>query len=581
MSFFHLLLAGCLVTAPLMMIGGWGNSIFEPKLLIVLVTSFVLSGFLLVRSLQGKGSEIPLFAKGLLILAGLQAFGLWYTPNFGSGITALGLTVSWLIIFISVVRSDFTTRGVRAVALVLVSMCLFATVPDILFGFSWLSPYAPRGGMIGVKNALTVFLAQLIPLLLLALHLTREQASPQRLVKPVVSTLLILSLYVVLVSRTRSAWIMLMVYALGLALLHFKRRESASRDVLRDGFLSLACASALAAFLPTTLRWTDSSAPYLKSLSSLFSLEASSGRDSLWRVASTMIANAPWLGNGTGSYASQWPGFISQSGVAPGAFAFLRLDLPLFNDYLQAFVENGLLAGFLFVFLFLVVPVRLFFRQLSSSRTYSLESCVLTLMCVAVSVDALVDYPFRRVETSLFFVTALGIVCREMAALRPRRATIGVCVMYGVSGCVVVGLALTMTCAFWLRTNATPGDRLSGVVRSISIWPFDTYYSNGTVRSLISENQQGEAEKLVSARRRFWPSDPEGFIMLGVLQEERGDLVAAEAAYFRARHFVENGRCYWPGVSAYREFRARHAAVGPPYNASDDQAICQRRQTGQ
>ena len=581
MSIFHLLLAGCLVTAPLMMVGGWGNSIFEPKLLVVLVTSFILSALLLVRSLQGKGFELPLFTKGLLILAGLQAFGLWYTPNFGSGITALGLTVSWLIVFTSVVQSDFSTKGVRAVALVLVSMCLFATVPDILFGFPWLSPYAPRGGMIGVKNALTVFLAELIPLLLLVLHLNREQALPQRLVKPVVSTLLILSLYVVLVSRTRSAWIMLMVYALGLSLLHFKRRESDSRGVLRDGFLGLACASALAALLPTTLRWTDSSSPYLKSLRSLFSLEGSSGRDSLWRVASSMIANAPWLGNGTGSYASQWPEHIARSGVAPGAFAFLRLDLPLFNDYLQAIVENGFIAGILFVFLFLVVPVRLFFRQVSSPHTYSLDSCVLTLMCVAISVDALVDYPFRRVETSLLFMTALGIVYRKMASPRPRRATIGVCAIYGVSGCVVMGLALTMTCAFWLRTNAAPGGGLSGVVSSISIWPFDTYYSNGTVRSLISENQQLEAEKLVFARRSFWPSDPEGFLMLAVLQEERGELVAAEAAYSRARYFVENGRCYWPGVSAYREFRARHVAVGPPYNASEDQAICQRRQTGQ
>ena len=315
MSSRNLVIQACLVIAPLMMVGGWGNSIFEPKLLVVLITAFALSSLLLGNVLSGRACQMPMFAKGLLCFVALQAIGVSFSPNLGTGLTTLGLTISWLIVFTFVVQSDFELERLCPVAIVLVSMCLISTLPDILLGISVLSPYAPRGGMIGVKNALSVFLAQLMPLLLLDLHIGREQALRKRLGTLITFALLMLSLYVVILSRTRSAWLMVLVYAVGLGTLYYRR---ASKDIgllARDGAIALVGAVLLASLVPTTLHWTDSSTPYLKSLSSLFSLEGSSGRNLLWKVSLSMIEVAPWLGNGTGSYASQWPAYISQSGV--------------------------------------------------------------------------------------------------------------------------------------------------------------------------------------------------------------------------------------------------------------------------
>lgn len=550
---------------------------YEPKLLVLLFAAAVLSGALIGRTVRGAASQIAPFAKGLLILLIAQVVGLSLTPNLGSGLMAVGLTASWFLVFVYVSQCGLSAERFYLAALVLASICLLSTVPDIVFGVSLLSPFGPRCGLIGTKNALVVFLAQLIPLVLLFLVANRDPSKFRLSGALLGNGVLTLSIYVVFVSRVRSAWIVLIVYVVGLVVAQCRKGSNESWFVLRDLLGAVVCAWIFACCIPTTLHWRDSASPYLTSISSLFSLDASHGRDLLWRVAVEMIKSDPWLGIGTGSYASQWPQFISQSGVFPGVFAFLRQDLPLFNDYLQMAVENGVLAVALFTFLFLLFPIVALIRQLFSKNTLAVSLYVMTLMCVATSVDAMVDYPFHRVETSLFFVTGMGFVARE---LWPRPAPAQGSLLRGVyvmCGLFSLGLALVMASAFWLRTAGVRGGVVSPLRRSIALWPFDPYFSSGNVSSLISKDEPDVAERLVLARRAYWPSDPEGFLMLATLLEQQGDKVGAEAAYSRARFFVEGGRCYWPGVTGYRAFRVRHSLDNDPSDPREDEALCRAR----
>lgn len=569
-----------LLVAPSIIIGGWGNSIFEPKLIVLLFGAAALSGFLMRGALLGRASRVPIFGKGLFFLIAAHAVGLVGAPNLGAGLAALGLTVSWWVIFLCVFLFGFSVERLCVAGVVLSTLALVATVPDVVFGVSLLSPYAPRGGLVGVRNALVVFLTQLVPLLLIVLMDNRRGENPNNNARALAFLLLTLSLYVICVSRVRSAWVMLLVYYLGLGLALCRRGAIESRPALRALLGAGLCAVPLAFIIPTTLRWSDTASPYVSSLSSLFSLERSNGRDLLWEVGLRMIATAPWLGIGTGCYASQWPQFISQAGVSPGAFGFLRMDLPLFNDYIQSAVENGIVVGGVFTALFLGVPLLALYRHLTCEGRVTGSTYLLTLLCVATSIDALVDYPFHRVETSLFFVVALGFVtrhaCSRSAAVRGR-------LVGGVSaicGGYALCLAIVMTSAFWLRAGGGGSADPRRLGLSLRLWPFDTHFSSDTISALVSGRETELAERFVSSRRLYWPSDPDGYLMLARLLENKGDYGGAEAAYNQARFLVEGGRCYPPGLLGYRNFMERYRPEVALLDPREEEALCQRRRMG-
>jgi O-antigen ligase len=157
--------------------------------------------------------------------------------------------------------------------------------------------------------------------------------------------------------------------------------------------LRLVVAAALAVTLlvviPNRLQWASNS-PYVDSLTTMVSLESSSGRDKLWTVAFHVLGVHPLLGVGTGNYSVLWRSFISETNVDPAVFAFIRPDLPLFNDYLQVGVESGVFAAALFAFALLVLPARAFLRLVARRDPATpVVEALPCLMSLGVAVDAL------------------------------------------------------------------------------------------------------------------------------------------------------------------------------------------------
>jgi O-antigen ligase len=558
-----------------MVIGGWGGGIFEPKLIVVLIVGAILAGLLCIFPAAQHRSSLPPVVKVMILGLVLQVVGLRADRATGLGLMAIGLSCSWIVGFVYVLNSNISAARVCSLAPVLMFVCLTATLPIVLFDFPVLTLYGPLTGTMGTRNALSVFIAQLFPMMLVARYSARGSISNARFSTGSLFVLEILALYVVFVSRTRSAWLMIGMYAAALIAARMWSNSEVVRRVFREFFAASGLALVMVAFLPTTLHWIDSSSPYTKSLATMFSLEGSSGREALWTVALSMVRRAPLFGWGTGSYPSEWPAVIASTNIDPLVFAFLRLDLPLFNDFLQTAVENGLLSALAFAWVFLLYPLTVICRVILR-READPATLLLSMMCFATSVDALVDYPFHRVETSFTFIVALALLTRESSGHTSRSLPTFRRMALGSLGLIMASLATVMSIAFYLRTS---GDRIGSqqaLLRAASLWPYDRYFNHNHVERFLNERAPEAAALLVENRLRYWPSDPEGHLMNGRLQEYRGDIAAARGAYLRGLYLVNGGRCYAPGVQVYEDFLVRREGIVAPSEGSSGGADCPR-----
>jgi O-antigen ligase len=546
------LLLATLGLAPCVIVQGWGNSISEPKLLFTLVMASMLAIIALFSHKEGRLSPI---IGVLLLYAATQAAGLTYTPNIGYGAMELGLTVSWLIMFIFVSKNRCNVTSWSVATLCLAIINLATTLPRILFGSDALDVVYPLGGFIGVRNALVVFSAQIVPLLLILGLTLREQRPSLRsnIMAKLNFIVLTLTIYLIIVLRTRSAWLMLLVYGAILLFVSAIKRQKQTIGVTKEFVGAATGAILLVALVPTSLQWRDSTYPYFKSLLTIAALSESHGRDSLWNVALSMIAKSPWIGWGTGSYPPLWPAFIENSAEAPSTFGFLRLDLPLFNDYLQSAVELGVIPSLLFVSAFLVYPLILLGRETMNPEGAP-QRLLLALLCAATSLNALVDYPFARTETSIFFMVALALLTKDSThkgLFLSSRVMTTVLIAFSA---FAFSLASVMAAAFTLRTHAEDPWDAEMLVSSARLWPYDRYFSHRHIQRLCHDGERELAVEIATARRSYWPADPEGFLMEGVILEQAGDLEGAKKAYQRGSVFVQGGNEYGPGAAAYRTF---------------------------
>jgi O-antigen ligase len=545
---------------PAVLVRGWGNSFTEPKLACLLVLSVVgVTSLALQVWREGRLTVSPLSAGlGALLVLQIASPANW--PDVGVHLQAIALTVCALSISLYVGNTDLRILSfVRAMLLPSVAL-LVGALAMILFRIRLFSTANPFGAAIGLKNSLSVFLAQCVPLMLIALHDLEERRGPlSRTLQGGVFVLLSSACWVVFSSRTRSAWWMLMFYLLALFLIWARTRERGLGRPLLHASLAAIAGIALLTAVPDALVWT-SSTPYSDSVSTLFSFTHSSGRDQLWRVGLHMVASHPWLGIGAGRYPALWRSYIAATGVDARVFAFLRPDLPIFNDYLQFAIENGVASMLILLLVAVGVPAACLVTLLKSRRTDVLPEVLLCLLCLATALDALVDYPFLRPETLLTFTVALGLAVKGMGtpflSFLPRNrgaalAALGSLAIFAAAVCV------QLTVGFAARTVWRHTQDVRALEVAWSLWPWDSQWNHTHVLAFLEAGENESAERFARERLEIWPHDPESYLIEAKLRESYRQFDEAVAAYRRATITVESGRCYQAGYEGYLQMTGR------------------------
>jgi O-antigen ligase len=549
-----------LAILPVLIVGTFGNSFTEPKLACLLALSVVALTSLGLRVWSSERLTGTPLSAGLGALLVLQVASPLTWADVGAHLQAIALTASALSISLYVANTDLRVLAFARVMLLPIAVSLVGALAMVLFRIPLFSDANPFGSAVGLKNSLSVFLAQCVPLVLIALDDLEQRRGPRATaLRAGVFVLLSSACWIVFSSRTRSAWWILLFYFVALLLMWAYTRERSLGRTLRHMSVAGLVGGALLIAVPNALVWT-SSTPYWDSLSTLFSFTHSSGRVQLWRVGLRMVASHPWLGIGAGRYPALWRGYIGETDVDARVFAFLRPDLPILNDYLQFAIENGVVSMLVLLLVAVGVPAACLVRFLRSRSTKVLPEVLLCLLCLGTALDALVDYPFLRPETLLVFTVALSLAVRRtgtrfLSSLPANRgaalAALGAIAIFAGVVCV------RLTASFAARTVWNRTHDVRALEVAWSLWPWDPHWNDTHLLAFVQAGRKESAERFARKRLSIWPHDPESYLIEAKLRESYRQFDEAVAAYRRAVITVENGRCYPAGYESYLRMTGR------------------------
>lgn len=559
-----LLPLGCAIM-PILYLPGFGTSYREIKQ-VALWAIAVAAGLLLMRRLT-MGGGFRFAAGHLLALTLLGCQLLSYSSTLNPGLYVASVMTLIAAIFISLHVYNAPTRSASIInalapALLIISALVIART---YFGYRLVPEGNGFGALVGERNSCAALLALLYPLTLCAATAETEPRRARRWAWWLLGGTII---FAVLAMRTRAAWWMLGLYALAFLFMALRNRGARRWRVAAVGLgAQVLLASAILVLVPNGLQWS-SQEPYWDSLTRMASASHSNGRVDLWTVGITMFEDNIARGLGSGNYSVFVRDYIGASSVDPMVFAFLRSDLPLFNDYLQAALENGVFGGIAFFVLVLVIPLVLLRRHLKSDpSTICMEGFAAGLACLALAVNACFDYPFQRPETIFFAAVLLSVAGREVSpgrhlSLSRGNASARLAKSFAVLPLAALALALLMfTSSLTLRKVYYPFGKIESLHLSWQLWPWDVQWNEYLVDHLVRNGAWRFAEDFVTERELDWPHDPSTFLSRAILLEGRGDLAGAESVYRRALFQVDGGRCVYSGVERYRAYLGRHGAA--------------------
>lgn len=501
---------------PMVIVNGSIVSFLDVKIFVLLILTLLCAADLVLKT---RKLHLPLYFVCVYIYALLRILTVGKAQNYGLFLQSTSLIIAAGTIGVWIVNSRI---DLKAVALAIIPGILLSAVCSFcmyFYRFPLLSTYSPFGAPIGLKNSLSVYLAASIPLQLLV-YLELKRASAVRYVFCRIGSIVltIVSLWIVIANRTRSAWWTLIFLCLLLVFHRIRDRKKYSDSVLGYYLICLATATLLTIYVPTLLQWR-SDTPYLDSLQTLISFEASNGRVSLWRVAIDMIKDNLWCGIGTSNYPILWQSYIPNSGVDPSQFAFLRPDLHLFNDYLESFVENGILGGLAFTFLFMVLPFKYAMR-----KSNNLNELLLSSVGFIISIDAFFDYPFNRPESLLLLICGTALFLRDRAVgnikVNPRILYIFFISIFIFSSLCIVRIGP----ALYYRRAFVKSNNVSDLKSAWYFWPWDFQWDAWKIRYLLSKNEITLAKEIAEKRKQYWPNDPQSYLMLDLVRQKLGNV---------------------------------------------------------
>jgi O-antigen ligase len=526
--------------------------------------------------------ELPLVA--LLYSAygiiGFQLLSLLYSQNVGEGLVQIFTVISAVVLMWSAARSSLTVERV-AVWLLFPTLVTIALVFYRTYFGGILTPAgAGLGGLVGERNSSAILLAQIIPLLLIfsaRTPLSSGLQSPlrQMTIRYLTALLIAASVLASVLPRSRTAWGMLALIFFASLYLYIRTLSRIWKAYCMTTVCGIVCTVLLITALPTTLRWS-SPTPYITSLSSLSNpIKNSNGRDQLWRVGGEMLQSHPLRGVGAGQYPVVMKEHLVSSGATPHTFAFLRRDLPLLNDYLQAGVELGYVGGCLYILFFLGTPIWLLWQQVRKGAEKNGPLILASLSSLSIALAGFVDYPFHRAENVTLFSILVGISLKgatkvtsedysfTSSRLKPvlRRSLMFLIGIFLVIGTISFGLS------FGLRSVGYKSGSVRPLALSWNLWPWDSSWDEKYGEILRREKDEHGLTDYLSKRLSYWPFASTTWITIAESAGANGAHSVAANAYIRALFEVPGGRCNYR-AKVYLERYLRTHSLPPEHRES-------------
>jgi hypothetical protein len=476
---------------------------FVPKELALHATAAIAGVVALARA-----RRLALTRADLLLLAwlGLSCLSALFAGNHWLAGRALALSFSAAVVYWSARQLAVAELGdalARVLTAVVVVGALTALAQAYGFKMEFASLNRAPGGTFGNRNFMAHLSAVGLPLLLCGVAASRTWRTAAVLI-----TGLAICAGALVLSRTRAAWLALMIWGLVTVVLATRGPTlivgRTARRRLQVAFGAMLAAMVLALLIPNALDWRSDN-PYLDSVKGVMNYRDGSGRGRLtqYRHSLAMTAAHPVLGVGPGNWPVVYPRFapsgdpslIEDSGMTANPWPS--------SDWVAAMSERGPLA------------------------TLALAGALVLLFGVALRTRFNVDATSAERLAALCGTGVLGIAVLEGAfdavlLLPPPALVVWAAVGALVpAGRVVRQIDLAKTRRRWLQLVVLAGGVSFVVLSARKIQAMNIYTNGGTTAAL------DEAAKLDPGSYRIRMRAADAWLGRGICAKARPHALAA------------------------------------------------------
>ena len=410
---------------------------FVPKELALHATAAITGLIALVRRPRPSLSRVDTFLLafiGLSLVSALFAEN-WWLATRALAITASGVTVFWVARVLALAGYERALIAGLATAVVLGALTALLQAYGIEPEYVSLSR-AP-GGTFGNRNFMAHLSAIGTPIILLcAIEARRAWGFALGTVgMALVAAALVLS-------RSRAAWLALVVGAALMFLLGWRMRDAWADAVRRRRLTVVAGVSAAAVLaallLPNALEWKSNS-PYLDSVKGVVNYKEGSGAGRLvqYRNSLTMATAHPVLGVGPGNWAVEYPKFASRNDPSLNDEGMTSNPWPS-SDWVAMVAERGFAAAVVFVLALFGLLVGAWMRARGASTPHErLGAVALAATVVIAVIVGAFDAVLLIAIPSLFMWSIVGALspagkARTTIPAHVRGAVLGVAVVFAL-----------------------------------------------------------------------------------------------------------------------------------------------------
>jgi O-antigen ligase len=409
---------------------------FVPKELALHATAFIAGLIVLVRRPRPSLTRIDTF---LLAFIAISAISTLFAQNWWLGTRALAITASGITVF-WVARALAAAGYERALITGLATAIVAGAVTALLQAYGiepeYVSLSRAPGGTFGNRNFMAHLSAIGTPIILLcAIEARRAWAFA------VGAAGMALVAAALVLSRSRAAWLALIVGGALMLVLGWRMRDAWTDAVRRRRLTVVAGSSAaavvLALVLPNALEWKSDS-PYLDSVRGVVNYKEGSGAGRLvqYRNSLRMAAAHPILGVGPGNWSVVYPKFASRNDPSLNDEGMTSNPWPS-SDWMAFLSERGFLAVIAYALALVGLLVGAWMRARAASTPHErLGAVALAATVVIASIVGTFDAVLLIAIPSLFMwsiVGALSPMGKPRGALsgHARGPVIGAAVVFG------------------------------------------------------------------------------------------------------------------------------------------------------
>ena len=481
---------------------------FVPKELALHATAAITGLIALAKRPRPALSRVDTFLVGFLALSVISALFAenWWLATRALAMTASGLTIFWVARTLA--AAGYERALVTGLAVAIVAGAMTALLQAYGVEPEYMSLSRAPGGTFGNRNFMAHLSAIGVPIVLLcAIEARRKWGFALG-----TAGMAFLSAALVL-SRSRAAWLALMVGGALMLLLGWRMRDAWTDEVRRRRLMVLAGASAVAVVaalaLPNALEWKSTS-PYLDSVRGVVNYKEGSGAGRLvqYRNSLRMSMANPVLGVGPGNWSVEYPKFASRNDPSLNEEGMTSNPWPS-SDWMAFVAERGFVAVALYALALVGLLVGAWMRARAASTSHErLGAVALAATVVIAALVGAFDAVLLIAIPSLFLWSIVG-------ALSPAGKA-RVTVPAHVRG-PVVGLAVVVSVLMVLR--------VSGQIVAMSVYTSATTTAKAARAALfdpgsyrinmrLAESYAGKGDckhvlQYAGAARELYPNAPQ------------------------------------------------------------------------